>query len=423
MRKVMLYVSLFCVFAAAAFCFGTAANADDSPDGWVKGLWIQAAGLPKDAVIEDFSDGDDEKPWFVYGWGKGSDGPAVTLGVGRFPSSADIGEKLLNLDKKVLREFIGSEAFWESPDAKKLTFTQAPEKISAGLSYPCQIVRYAESDMGLSHMVLFIETDPFLFMAEITWETENKKFKKSDGEKILANLALVEQEGMKAAGPDGDLFSLKDGRLFMGEESVEAEVNEVPPEIEGPVRFWSAVGADDSGLVRENETGVRFFAEDGAFLAFLPLESADECQDIIFSPDGTFFLLMSGSGIRADMTYILYDPETMEKKIEISGTRGSAEWIDVGRFVMTRIDDVRETESGNFSMAALRLSAVMYDTVAEELVVLKEGTATKNYWCGGLADDGGSLIISEDSVASEKDWGDEEKITTREIKIEIPAAG
>ncbi len=74
-------------------------------------------------------------------------------------------------------------------------------------------------------------------------------------------------------------------------------------------------------------------------------------------------------------------------------------------------------------MAALRLSAVMYDTVAEELIVLKEATATKNYWYGGLADDGGSLVIQEDSVKSEKDWGDEEKITTREIKIEIPAAG
>ncbi|HOO87466.1 MAG TPA: hypothetical protein PK442_07170, partial [Synergistales bacterium] len=88
-----------------------------------------------------------------------------------------------------------------------------------------------------------------------------------------------------------------------------------------------------------------------------------------------------------------------------------------------RIDDVRETENGTFSMAALRLSAVMYDTVAEELVVLKEATTMKNYWYGGLSDDGGSFVIQEDSVKSEKDWGDKEKITTREIKVEIPAAG
>jgi len=422
MKKVVLYISLFCIFAAA-FCFVNAANAGDAPDAWVKGLWIQANGLPEDASIEDYSDGDDEKPWFVHSWGEGGDGPAVTLAVGRFSASAGVEKKLRNLDKSVLRELIGSEDFWESPDAKKLTFTKAPGIIGASFSYPCQVVRYAESDMGLSHLVLFIETDPFLFMAEVTWETTNKHFKKADAEKVLASLSFVEQEGMEGAAPDVFAFSLKDGRVYKGEERVEAEVHDVSPEIEGSVRFWSVYGADESSPVAENETGVWFFAEDGEFLSFLPLESTGECQDIVFSPDGSYFLLMSGSGVRADMTYILYELETLEQKIEIPGTRGSALWIDVGRFAMTRIDDVRETESGTFSMAALRLSAVMYDTVAEELVVLKEASATKNYWCEGLSEDGGSIIILEDSVKSEKDWGNEEKIKTRKIKIEIPAAG
>ena len=260
-------------------------------------------------------------------------------------------------------------------------------------------------------------------MAEVTWETTNKHFKKADAEKVLASLSFVEQEGMEGAAPDVFAFSLKDGRVYKGEERVEAEVHDVSPEIEGSVRFWSVFEADESNPVAENETGVRFFAEDGEFLSFLPLESTGECQDIVFSPDGSYFLLMSGSGVRADMTYILYELETLEQKIEIPGTRGSALWIDVGRVVMTRIDDVRETESGTFSMAALRLSAVMYDTVAEELVVLKEATATKNYWCEGLSEDGGSIIILEDSVKSEKDWGNEEKIKTRKIKVELPAAG
>ncbi len=162
MKKAILYISLFCIFAAP-FCFANAANAGDAPDAWVKGLWIQANGLPEDAVVEDYSDGDDEKPWFVYSWGKGGDGTAVTLVVGRFSAPADAEKKLRDLDKSVLREFIGSEDFWESPDAKKLTFTEAPKKIGASFSYPCQVVRYAERDMGLSHMVLFIETDPVSF--------------------------------------------------------------------------------------------------------------------------------------------------------------------------------------------------------------------------------------------------------------------
>jgi hypothetical protein len=52
-------------------------------------------------------------------------------------------------------------------------------------------------------------------------------------------------------------------------------------------------------------------------MTFLPLESEFECRDVIFSPDESYFLLMSGSGVRPDMFYILYDPETMEKKTEI----------------------------------------------------------------------------------------------------------
>jgi hypothetical protein len=123
------------------------------------------------------------------------------------------------------------------------------------------------------------------------------------------------------------------------------------------------------------------------------------------------------------MTYALYKPETMEKKTEIPGMRGTASWIDAGRFVVTRIDDVRETESGIFSTYALRLSAVMYDTAAEETVVLKEATATQNFWCRELTDDGASITVWEDYVESEKDWGDDEKINTREIKVEIPPAG
>lgn len=420
MKKFILYIPLFFVFAGA-FCLVNAAKADDSPDGWVKGVWIKATGLPEDAIIEDYSDGDDEKPWFVYSWGKSSDGPAVTLGVGRISPSDDTVRKLQSLDKDVLREFIGSEDFWDSPDGKKLTFTPAPKTISASFSFPCQIVRYAESDMKFSHVVLFLEAEPFLFMAEVTWETGNKDFNKSDGEKILANLVLVELGGKGAAQPEARAFSLKNGQVYKGEEQIEGEIQDVPQEIEGDLRYWSIVGKDESSSLAENETGVFFFSEDGEFMAFLPLESADECQDIIFSPDGSFFLLMSGSGIRADMTYILYEKKKMEEIIEIPGVRGSATWIDPGRFVMTRIDDGRETERGTFSMASLRLSAVMYDAAAEELLLLKEATGTKNYWFVELAEEG-SLVLREDSVKSEKDWGDEKKIKTREMKMKVPPA-
>jgi hypothetical protein len=520
--------------------------------------------LPEDVSLEDYSDGDDEKPWFVYSFGESEDGPAVTVGVGRSLNDGETDMKLLKLDKNILREFIGSEVFWKSPDAKKLTFKEAPE-FSEKYTYPCQIVKYANSEMGLSHEDLFMETDEFIFRAAVTWETKNKNFTASDAERILMSLESVEQgekekyetyanarfgysldypdifdtkiesdnvdgvamessdgkyaltvwgsnninnldgeamlneckervshivpdseyfyetgyyiqysddggqDGVEhiffengftagdmsaafilkfpkdeekrfekiidvmsqwpagytnpAGEPDVYAFSLKGGRVYKGGKEIDCEVNEISPETEGSLRYWSVIGPDKSDAVTEKETGVWFFAEGGAFMTFLPLESEYGCQDVIFSPDESYFLLMDGSGVRPDMFYILYDPKTMKEKVEITGVRGTALWIDVSRFVVTRIDDIRE--GGRFLNLGygLCLSAVMYDTVTEETFVLKEATATKNFWCGELTDDGTSLVIREDSVKSEKDWDDEEKIKTREIKIEIPPAG
>jgi hypothetical protein len=112
----------------------------------------------------------------------------------------------------------------------------------------------------------------------------------------------------------------------------------------------------------------------------------------------------------------------MEKKTEIPGIRGAV-WVDPVRFVLTRIDDTRDTEDGVYSAYSLRVSVVMYDAAASETTVLKEATDTKNFWFDEVTNDGGALRIRESSVESEKDWGDEEKISERAIEVEIPAAG
>jgi hypothetical protein len=76
----------------------------------------------------------------------------------------------------------------------------------------------------------------------------------------------------------------------------------------------------------------------------------------------------------------------------------------------------------------MRLSVVMYDTAAKEATVLKEATATQNYSLDEVIEDGGAVMVTEESVISEKDWviDDEEQAETRktrEIRVEIPAAG
>jgi hypothetical protein len=256
-------------------------------------------------------------------------------------------------------------------------------------------------------------------------QDEEKRF--AEIKKVMeSSLKLPETESgaaNSATAPDISVFTLKDGRIYKEDAEIEARAGgEVPSGVDGPIRYWSAFGAGSSDAVSENETGVWFFAKDGACLTFLPLESEYECQGIIFSPDGEKFLLESGSGMRPDMTYILYELPAMGKGAELAGLRGNAVWIDHMRFVMTRIDDIRGGSFANLGYG-LRVSVVMYDAAASETVVLKESTDTRNYWLKKVIEDGEALSIIEESVKSQDDLGDEEKTEEREIRVEIPAAG
>ena len=162
-------------------------------------------------------------------------------------------------------------------------------------------------------------------------------------------------------------------------------------------------------------------AEAAFFRTSAPEVEIDEEEETIFSPDGERFVLVTGSGIRPDITYEVYG-EGGEKLAEFDGIRGMLEWIDPVRFVFTRIDDTREGEGGTF-INVWRVSVIMYDTAIREEIVLKEATDTKNFWFDEVIEDGAAVTATEEYVKSEKDWTDEDKIKTREIRVEIPAAG
>ena len=66
---------------------------------------------------------------------------------------------------------------------------------------------------------------------------------------------------------------------------------------------------------------------------------------------------------------------------------------------------------------------MLYDTVEDELIVIKEASATKNYLLAGFDHETGTLELHEVFVEDEKDWADGEKIEDREITVPIPAAG
>ena len=91
------------------------------------------------------------------------------------------------------------------------------------------------------------------------------------------------------------------------------------------------------------------------------------------------------------------------------------------RFAFTRIDGVRDEGSSDNLGYGLKLSAVLYDSALEEETVLKEATDTQSFRFRGIG--GENIEIAEEYVESPKDWGDDEKIKEREIKVPISPAG
>lgn len=188
---------LLCLTAAlvllAAFsvpqALAQAAPDEQAADAEVKGLWLKATGLPKGAHLEDMTQEDDE-PYFIYSFGEGPDGPAVTIPVGRYPQNDERAEKFLALDPKGLADFVGSENFTET--AKDLQFTDAP-KFSEKFTYPCQTATYTDSDMGLRFMYLFIQTDGYMFSALVCRNVDDSQYSDADAEKWLMGLEFVEQ--------------------------------------------------------------------------------------------------------------------------------------------------------------------------------------------------------------------------------------
>lgn len=238
-------------------------------------------------------------------------------------------------------------------------------------------------------------------------------------------MALCFTSTALAANPDSQVdisaFALKDGRVYKGGKALDGDVNEVPAEIGGSIRYWSALDADENEALSEVESGVWFFAASGEALTFAPLESASSaCQEVIFSPDGGMFVIAWGSSVRPDLFFEVYGQGT-KKLTDLAGTRGGLAWVDPVRFVMTRIDDARA--DADDAVVGLRVSVVLVDVAAGETVVLKEATATQNFWLETVVEDGKAVTVREDSVKAEQDWADEDKITSQNLRVEIPAAG
>jgi hypothetical protein len=233
------------------------------------------------------------------------------------------------------------------------------------------------------------------------------------------------------SGPNFGAVELKGESVYYKGEKLDCEVYEVPEGAELPFDRYVVIGPGILDSIAESDTGIWCFGEEND--QFIPLDSDAEFQDIVWGKGGRF-VLVRGSGIRADMFFDVYalsgegaenTEPFLKKKAEFSGVRGEIAWTSDGmRCAFTRIDDTRE-EAGELANAPywLRLSAVLYDPAVDETTVLKESTDKQNFRFVSISGDDEKIVLSEEYVKTPKDWADEDKVKTREITVPVPAAG
>jgi hypothetical protein len=198
----------------------------------------------------------------------------------------------------------------------------------------------------------------------------------------------------------------------------------------GSAVFWLAVqpGNDVPGEYEFGPRGLHFYSEETKKYSFLPIEEIKDAETSIFSVE------FSGDGqfiINFYPSFALFTFPDLKCvfKIEDEST-ASATWVDGKRFVFYKWDINPDRHSYEGS------SVYLFDTLTGETPVLKKATKNSSFFTG-IHDPGyisgrekevlveGSknvINVTEIFVKSEKDWEDEEKIKSREIRVEIPEA-
>ncbi|MBO4369346.1 MAG: hypothetical protein J5803_04530 [Desulfovibrio sp.] len=234
-------------------------------------------------------------------------------------------------------------------------------------------------------------------------------------------LCIVSACGAWAA--EGD-YLLKDGKVYRVDSGKEVLVpNGDFQTINTDKELWSWVLVDPELAegMKGSESGIYFFkGMETKPAGFLPMKNVRTCQ-LEFSPSGE--KLVVGCGDEAKQTLGLYFLEEggtpFVKKAEYVAA-GHVWWVDPHRFILTVRDESKGPRSNNDDWWC---SAALYDSVENELIILKEATETKNYFVNGYDADAGTLDVVEGSVADKKDWNDKKKIKFKEITLPIPAAG
>ena len=218
-------------------------------------------------------------------------------------------------------------------------------------------------------------------------------------------------------------YVIRDGKACRVTDGMETLLEDDEPQFantDAGMWGWLLVDPELSDGMKGSKSGIYFFLNEEP-VTFLPMKEAGTCM-MEFSESGEKMLISRGTEVKQDLGY--YEIDVPNKKFEKKKSfvsAGHAFWIDPHRFLFTSVDESK----GARDKAGDQLwdSPALYDTVENELTVLKEATETKDYFITGYDHDTGVIDVSEGSVKDEKDWNNPDKIEYKDITVETPAAG
>jgi hypothetical protein len=221
---------------------------------------------------------------------------------------------------------------------------------------------------------------------------------------------------LHAAQAPQDVFIVKDDAWVL-----KADGSEAPGPNGADLRvavWWFAVTPGLQEEAQGLERGILLYDLAENSYSFLPTSAEQErVENVSLSPDKKRIVVACNESRFATRLYV-YDRETLTLEKSFMGY--SDVWfVDDLRFAFTLIDEKveRPEEAGLWGT-----SAAMYDpTFDSGYTIMKQATATESFNVSSADENG--ILINVYSVKSEKDWEDIEKQESREIKIEIPAAG
>ncbi len=252
---------------------------------------------------------------------------------------------------------------------------------------------------------------------------EAKKMKNVKLRVTAALLVLILAAGC-AWGAEGD-YLVKGDQVYRAEGGAQKLITDMEPHgrinTDAGIWSWLLVDPELSDAMKGSESGVYFFrGEDDAPAGFLPMKNAIACM-LEFSPSGEKLLISNGNEAKQDLGYYVLEESGHFVKKAAFVSAGYVFWIDPHRFLFTVIDAKKGPRSKTGD--DWWYSAALYDTVENELTVIKKATPVKNYIISGCDYEGGTMDITEGSVKIPGDWSKPGRIKYRELNVPIPAAG